>query len=125
MENKISYKKTLNFQKDFKKLQKKFITLSKDLEIAKKNAIELYHVKKINNQSIFPIQRFCSEIFLICKLKKFACRSLKGRGCKSGIRIIYAFYLKSYEMLFLEIYFKGNKENENESRIKKYLNKKK
>ncbi|XOB41337.1 MAG: hypothetical protein ACKKMW_01230 [Candidatus Nealsonbacteria bacterium] len=117
----MNYEETLTFKKDFKKLHKKFRTLSKDLEVAKRNAIELYHIKRHDNQSVFFIPRFCSERIQICKLKKFACRSLKGRGVKSGIRIIYAFFPKKTRVVFIEIYFKGDKQNEDQSRIKEYL----
>lgn len=118
---KIKYNATDLFQKDLKKLLKKFRTLEEDLETAKRNAIELYHLKHVNNQSVFPIQGFCTETIQICKIKKFACKALKGRGSKSGIRIIYAFHCQSCKVEFIEIYFKGEQKNENRERIKKYL----
>lgn len=121
MPTKIEYATTDVFQKDFKRLLKKFQTLEDDLETAKRNAIELYHLKNINNRSVFPIPDFCNEAILVCKIKKFACKALKGGGVMSGIRIIYAFYRDSYRVEFLEIYFKGEQENESRDRIKKYL----
>ena len=117
----IEYEKSDYFKKDLKHLLKKYRTLEDDLETAKRDAIELYHLKGLDNQSVFPIQGFCSEEIQICKIKKFACRALKGRGHKSGIRIIYAFYCQSYKVEFIEMYFKGNKENEDRERIKDYL----
>lgn len=117
----ISYGKTEEFQKDLKKLLKKFRSLEEDLELAKKAAIELFHLQKINNLSVFPIPGFCTEKILIYKIKKFACKALKGRGSKSGIRIIYAFHVKSLRVDFIEIYFKANRENEDQERIKRYL----
>jgi mRNA-degrading endonuclease RelE of RelBE toxin-antitoxin system len=118
---KIEYYIIKSFRKDLKKLLKKYRTLEEDLETAKRNAIELYHLKNINNRSVFPIEGFCSEEILICKIKKFACKALKGRGSRSGIRIIYAFHCQSYKVDFIEIYFKGDKENEDRERIKEYL----
>jgi len=118
---KINYEETLEFQKDFKKLSKRFRTLAEDLKVAKRNAIELLHIYEINNRSIFFIPNFCSKTVTVCKLKKFACKSLKGRGSKSGIRIIYVFLEKSRKVIFLEIYFKGNKRKEDFDRIKNYL----
>ena len=117
----ISYGQTEKFQKDLKKLLKKFRSLEEDLEMAKKAAIELYHLQKINNQSVFPIPGFCSGKILVCKIKKFACRALKGRGSKSGIRIIYAFHMESLRVDFIEIYFKADQENEDQNRINQYL----
>ena len=100
MTSKINYGETPEFQKDFKKLLKKFKSLEKDFELAKIAAIELYHVQKINNLSVFPIQGFCTEEIQVCKIKKFACRALKGRGAKSGIRIIYAFHVINLKIDF-------------------------
>ena len=117
---KIKYNVIDAFQKDLKRL-KRFQTLKDDLETAKRDAIELYHLKNINNHSVFPIPGFCSKEVHICKIKKFACKALKGRGSKSGIRIIYAFYCQSHKVEFIEIYFKGEKENEDRERIKVYL----
>lgn len=117
----ISYGQTEEFQKDFKKLLKKYRFLEEDLELVKIAAIELFHLQKINNLSVFPIPGFCTEEILICKLKKFACKALKGRGSKSGIRIIYAFHISTLRVDFIEIYFKADQENENRERIKEYL----
>jgi len=118
---KIEYNAIDSFKKDLKQLLKKYQTLEEDLETAKRDAIELYHLKRVNNQSIFPIQGFCTETIQICKIKKFACKALKGRGSKSGIRVIYAFHCQSCKVEFIEIYFKGNKENEDRERIKEYF----
>jgi mRNA-degrading endonuclease RelE of RelBE toxin-antitoxin system len=117
----IKYSNLELFQKDFKRLLKKYRTLEEDLETVKRDAIELYHLKKIDNQSIFLMSGFCTEEIQICKIKKFACKALKGRGSKSGIRIIYAFHSKSHKVDFIEIYFKGEKENEDRERIQRYI----
>jgi hypothetical protein len=121
MTDRIDYCETPEFQKDFKKLLKKFKTLEDDFELAKKAAIELYHIQKINNLSVFPMPGFYKEPIQIMKMKKFACKSLGGRGAKSGIRIIYAINSLSYKVDFIEIYFKGDQENEDRERIKAYL----
>jgi hypothetical protein len=80
------------FKKDLKDLLKRFKTLINDLDVAKRDAIELYHFKHIDNKSVFPIPGFCYDNLFVCKIKKFTCKSLKGRGCQSGIRVIYAFH---------------------------------
>jgi hypothetical protein len=121
MEPHITYSSTDGFNKDLKKLAKKFISLPDDLEVAKVAAIELFHIKKINNQAVFPIPNFCSRAYQVCKIKKFACRSLKGRGVKSGIRLTYFFDIQKLEVVFIEIYFKADKENEDKERIEDFL----
>ena len=117
----ITYKETDSFLRGLKKLQKKFSTLDEDLKVAKTNAIELYHIQNVDNHCVFPIPGLKIEKPKILKLKKFACKALKGRGVKSGIRIIYAFYQETLIVEFIEIYFKGDKENEDKQRIVEYL----
>lgn len=117
----INYKNTSGFDKDLKRLLKKFRTLEDDIGVAKTNAIELFHSKNIDNNSVEPIPNFCTDELKICKIKKFSCKSLKGRGVQSGIRIIYAYYILTNTVDFIEIYFKGESENEDKERIKRYL----
>lgn len=124
MTNKINYGETPEFQKDFKRLLKRYRSLNDDLQLVKIAAIELYHLQKKDNLCVFPIQGFCTERIQIFKIRKFTCKALKGRGSKSGIRIIYAFHCDDLKINFIEIYFKGDKgekKNEDRNRIKKYL----
>lgn len=121
METRLHYSSIVSFDKELKRLCKKFPSLIEDLEVAKTSAIELFHIHKLNNQSIFPIPGFCTKDYLVYKVKKFACKSLKGRGGKSGIRIIYFFDIAKNEVVFLEMYFKSEKEVEDRVRIKEYL----
>jgi len=113
--HKISY--LPEFEKDIKNLKKKFRTLDEDLENFIKYQLNLYHKQKIDNQGVFPIQGLGIENPKIFIAKKFACRSLKGKGCHSGIRVIYAYYEEGDTIEFVEIYYKGDKENEDRERI--------
>lgn len=117
----IKYGETDLFRKDFKKLKKRFKTLDEDLEIAKKNAIELFHLLGIDNQSVVLIPRASNEKFQIYKLRKFACKALKGRGVQSGIRMTYAYCLQTAAVVFIEAYFKADQENEDKQRIEAFL----
>jgi len=119
--NPIIYKNTSGFNKDLKRLLKKFRTLESDIEVVKTNAIELFHLKNIDNNSVESIPNFCSDELKICKVKKFACKALKGRGVQSGIRIIYAYHVSTNTIDFIEMYFKGESENEDKEKIKQYL----
>jgi mRNA-degrading endonuclease RelE of RelBE toxin-antitoxin system len=123
--SKINYNETQEFKKDFKWLLKKYKSLKKDFELVKKSTIDIYHLLKINNHSIVKYEGkgFCGCKFQIFKIKKFACRYLKGRGNNSGFRVVYAFYPDTLIVEFLEIYFKADKVNANENRIKSYIKK--
>ncbi len=95
--------------------------MPEDLENARKLAIDLYHLHGIDSGSIFRIPGLRNEKVQLYKLKKFACRSLKGRGAKSGIRVIYAFVPDSMKVVLIEIYFKGDKSKEDRQRMRKFL----
>ena len=58
MTAKINYNETDAFKRDFKKLSKKLRTLSDDIEIAKKNAIEFFHLRNINNRSVVLVNGY-------------------------------------------------------------------
>lgn len=122
----IIYEETESFKKDFKRLSKKFKTLDKDFELIKKATIELFHISNINNNSIFLLEGQQSELLKdkvkIYKIKKIACRSLKGFGCNSGLRIIYAYFELESKVEFLQFYHKNESENENRELIEEYLN---
>ena len=45
------------------------------------------------------------------------CESLRART----IRLIYAYRENKVEFMYIELYFKGKKENENRERVKRYL----
>jgi len=112
--------KLAGFEGDFKKLSKKFCTLKEDLDIFIGKQLNLYHKLHRDNKGIFLISNLGINYPQIYKAKKFACKSLKGKGASSGIRIIYAYYEKEDTIEFVEIYYKGNKENEDRKRILKY-----
>ena len=117
-------KELAEFKKDFKKLSKKFRTLEEDLKMFTEKQLNLYHKLGMDNKGIFSIPDLGIDYPKIYKAKKFACKSLKGKGAASGIRVIYSYYEKENEIEFIEIYYKGNKENEDRARILKYYRKK-
>ena len=119
----MNYDETEEFTRDFKKLLKKFSSLAEDLEVNKQYRIELFHYKGIDSRSIFEIQGVGNTAELkFFKVKKFQCKNLKGRGAKSGIRIIYGYFPIKQKIVFVEIYFKANQKNENRQRIFDFIN---
>ena len=47
-------------------------------------------------------------------------KALKGKGARSGIRVIYAYHEDHDKVEFIELYYKGDKEIESRERIGKY-----
>jgi hypothetical protein len=122
MAKKIDYCYTLEFDRDLKRLAKRFPTLKEDLQKVQEHAIELYHLHSIDSRGIFRLQGFSSEKIQFYKIKKFACKSLKGRGVRSGIRIIYAFHSEDQKAVFIEMYYKEHQGDDADfPRIEKYL----
>lgn len=101
------------FQKDFKGLLKKYKTLKEDLEVVKKVMAILPDARPPFS---FRIDNIGIESCVI-KVKKIACKSLKGRGVNSGLRLVYAFYEEEQRIVFIEIYHKSDKENADRERI--------
>ena len=108
------------FEKDMKRL-KRFSSLEEDLRMFIKVALNAFHKQNIDSKAIFHISDLGIHSPKIYKARKFACKSLKGKGAQSGIRVIYAYHEEDDWIEFIEIYYKGDKENEDRERIlKKY-----
>lgn len=108
----MSYNELSEFSKEFKRFSKKYKSLPHDLDEFKR----VVKVAPLGNSKHFNIITR-NEQCAIIKARLF-CRYLKG---SSLLRIIYAFHHQSCKVEFIEIYFKGNKINENRERIKEYL----
>jgi hypothetical protein len=71
------------FEKDMKKLKKKYRTLEDDLKNFLGTQVFLHHKLNKDNQGVFLISGLGIERHNVYKAKKFACRSLSGTGVKS------------------------------------------
>ncbi|MEK7527651.1 MAG: hypothetical protein AAB574_01350 [Patescibacteria group bacterium] len=107
----INYERLSAFDKEYKKLSKKFRSLDSDLTVFKE-ALEIFPCGQSNNSEIVND----SGNVKIIKSRLF-CRYLRG----STLRIVYAFHKSENMICFIEIYFKGQRENEDRNRIKSYL----
>ena len=109
------------FRKDLKRLQKKYRSLEDDLED------DLEVLKKTLRIEPDAVPPFSFEIdglkisTCIIKVRKIACKSLKGRGANSGLRLIYAYFRDESRIVLVELYHKSNKPGEDLDRIKKYF----
>lgn len=108
------------FENDLKKLSRKFPTLNDDLKILVANQLFLFHKLKIDNKGVYQIPGLGFSEPKVYKVKKFACRSLKGRGAQSGMRLIYAYHEIEDRIEIIEIYHKSQQKNETKARIMKY-----
>lgn len=99
------------FEKEFKRLFKKYRTLDDDLEKFKK--ILITSPTGIGKNFVII---YSAETVKIVKTR-MACRALRDRS----LRIVYSYFEKEQRIEFIELYFKGEKGNEDRERIKEYL----
>ncbi len=100
------------FKKEFKRLFKKHKTLDDDFKKFKK--VLLAAPTGIGKN--FIIIHSSSKIKLV--KAHLACRALRNNHL---LRVIYCYFEQEQRIEFIELYFKGNKENEDRERIKEYL----
>lgn len=110
-ENMSHFNQSPEFEKEFSKLSKKYQSLGEDLKKFEK----LLALNPVGFGVNFVTIHHAKELRIV--KARLACKSLRDRS----IRIIYAHHKDSLTFMYIEIYFKGNKENENRSRIEKYL----
>ncbi len=107
------------FDRDVRALVRRFATLEEDLETLIHTSLFAFH-KLDQDMGIVPIAGLGKTRLPVFKVRKFACRSLKGRGARTGLRLIYAFDEAKDRIELIEIYFKSDQENEDRARIRSY-----
>lgn len=107
------FEELTEYKKDLKSLLKKYKTLNEDLDIVKQ-------VLTIMPDERPPFSFRIDNLGLttcVIKVKKIACKALKGKGVNSGLRLVYAHFKEEGKIIFIEIYHKSDKENEDRQRI--------
>lgn len=109
----MTFEELAEFKKDLKTLTKKYRTLNDDLGVVKR-------VLEVSPDERPPFSFRIDDLGLktcIIKVKKIACKSMKGRGVNSGLRLIYAHFPEENKIVFIELYHKNTKEIEDKERI--------
>jgi mRNA-degrading endonuclease RelE of RelBE toxin-antitoxin system len=109
----MKFEELSEYQKDLKQLLKKYRTLKQDME-------DLQRVLAVEPDADPPFSFRIDGLGIttcVIKVKKIACRALKGRGVNSGLRLIYAWFETEQRIVFIELYHKNEKENEDRGRI--------
>ena len=99
------------FEKEFSKLSKRYRSLSEDIKIFESFIAE----NPTGLGKNFTIIHSADNIKIV--KVRMMCKSLKNRS----IRVIYCSHNDRVTFVHIEIYFKGDKENEDRTRIEKYL----
>ena len=112
---KISFEELPEYKKDLKRLLRKYRTLNSDIEVVCK---DLNDEPGASPPYSFQIEGLGITTCVI-KVKKIASDSFKGRGVNSGFRLVYAYFEREERIVFVELYHKNEKENEDRERILK------
>ena len=99
------------FERELKRLSKKYRSLTDDI----KDFEGIIRNDPLGVGKGFVVIHSSAS----CKIIKarLACESLQNRN----MRIIYAYHKDKIEFMYIELYFKGDKENEDKKRIEIYL----
>lgn len=95
------------FKKDMKGLLKKYKSLREDLLVVKK---VLMIMPDERPPFSFQIDH-ASVAARIIKVRKIACKSLKGEGVNSGLRLIYAHFKKEKRIVMIGLYDRNDKQH--------------
>lgn len=112
-----------NFSKNLKKYYKKYLSIYNDLEIFKQVLKDRYKSENINNIISKHTNILIEQDNIYIIKDRLMSKSLKG----SSMRIIHIYQKSCNKVIFLELYYKGDKENENrelyQNKLKEILKK--
>lgn len=106
------------FKNDTENLTERFETINHDIKVFIEIGLKLYHELNVDNEGIKPVKSLKDG--KIYQAEKFACRAIKGKGAKSGIKVIYAHFENKKKIELIEIFFSQDKDKHDENRIHKY-----
>lgn len=105
------FSKLSEFEKEFLRLSRRYRSLVEDIKYFERFVSE----NPTGLGKNFTIIHSGDGVKIV--KARMMCKSLKNRS----IRIIYAYHENNFEFMYIEIYFKGDKENEDRIRIERYL----
>ena len=110
-ENMSHFEQLPEFEKEFSRLSRKYPSLPEDLE----KLGRLIALNPVGAGTNFVTVHHSPEVRVV-KIR-LACKSLRARS----MRVIYAYRDDTVTFVYIEIYFKGDTENENVERWKSFV----
>lgn len=107
----MNFSETPKFTKDLKHLSKKYRSLPEDFSEFKKVVAAV----PFGSSKHFTVLRQHGDIDVI-KARLF-CKYLRG----TSLRVVYAYDKQAKQIVFIELYFKGDQERESHERIVELL----
>jgi len=114
------------FDGDLKRLKKRYSSLDDDLAVLIKAlylwlCLEHRAGQSLNKSLVIMSGYAPPDGCFLYKVRHMSCRAMKGKGNQTGLRVICAYWPRSDTLEFIEIYFKGDSEREDQSRIRDYI----
>jgi len=105
------------YERDVKRYAKRFRTIEDDIEVVKS-------ILKVKPDQRPPFSQRIEGLGIetcVIKVKNISCKALKGKGVRSGFRLVYAYFEKEERIVLVELYFKADQEMEDRERIYKHF----
>src|SRR4029079_8131081 len=102
----MKFEELQEYTRDIKNLSKRLRTLHDDIEIVKR-------ILSANPAERPPFSFRINGLGIetcVIKIRKMACKSLKGKGVNTGLRLVYAHFEKEKRIVMVELYHKNDKE---------------
>lgn len=110
----------LEFDRDLKKLLKKYPSLHADMDVFI-TALSFIRQNEIRGTVRIANLGETYAKYPVYKVKSFRCMSLKGQGSKSGMRVIFYDDIAADKITLIQIYHKSTTENHDVARILEFL----
>lgn len=123
----MNFDQTPEFEKDLKRLAKKWRSLPDDIEYIKPNIKSLYEQRDDIDIQKYRDGFFATKKAAIITSTPSGVEVIKMRldvaaiGNNSKVRIVFVAARQANTITFIELYAKNEKDREDQARIKKYL----
>jgi len=108
----IQFEEKLQFKREFKKLAKKYKSLSKDLKIFKK-VLENFP-EGTSNKNFSILNRTNNAKFIKARLYSSSTKN-------KLFRVVYLYFKEKNKITFIELFSKSDKENHNKKRLNDFI----
>ena len=113
------------FEGDLKYFKKRYPSLDEDLAVLAKALYVWLRVLGKAGQSYDDgyviMSNYGANGCHLYKVKHMACAAIPGKGSRTGLRVICAYWPECDTMEFIQLYFKADSELEDQKRIRNYV----
>lgn len=117
----MNFEQTPEFEKDVKRLAKKWRSLPNDIIDVQLTIAEVYNDNELFAQKFFNGKRatklMVTEKYEVVKMRL----DVESLGRSDKVRVVFVAVKAGNEVRFIELYAKNEKSREDQARIKKYI----